>query len=95
MPVDLECSIMIHINDAIKRKTLERFMEKGLYPYSKFYLSEVKERFGKFWQNHFSTIGINGMNESLMNFMKRNIASEEGKKFALEILDFKVDNLFE
>ena len=72
----------------IKRKILERFTEDGLYPYSKFYLSDVKARFGKYWQNHFSTIGINGMNESLMNFMKRNIASAEGKEFALEILDF-------
>jgi len=77
----------------IKRKVLERFTEDGLYPYSKFYLSEVKERFGKFWQNHFSTIGINGMNESLLNFMKRNIASGEGKKFALEILDFMREHL--
>jgi len=77
----------------IKRKILERFTDEGLYPYSKFYLSEVKERFGKFWQNHFSTIGINGMNESLLNFMKRDIASDEGKKFALEILDFMREKL--
>jgi ribonucleoside-triphosphate reductase (formate) len=77
----------------IKRKILERFTEDGLYPYSKFYLSEVKERFGKYWQNHFSTIGINGMNESLLNFMKRDIASAEGKAFALEILDFMRERL--
>jgi anaerobic ribonucleoside-triphosphate reductase len=72
----------------IKRKILERFTDDGLYPYSKFYLSDVKARFGKYWQNHFSTIGINGMNEALLNFMKRDIASEEGKKFAIEMLDF-------
>ncbi len=77
----------------IKRKILERFTEDGLYPYSKFYLSEIRERFGKFWQNHFSTIGINGMNESLLNFMKRDIASPEGKAFALEILDFMREKL--
>jgi ribonucleoside-triphosphate reductase (formate) len=72
----------------IKRKILERFTESGLYPYSKFYLFDIRERFGKYWQNHFSTIGINGMNESLLNFMKRDIASSEGKAFAIEILDF-------
>ncbi len=72
----------------IKRKIIEKFTDDGLYPYSKFYLSEIKERFGKFWQNHFSTIGINGMNESLVNFMKQGIASKEGKAFAVEILNF-------
>jgi ribonucleoside-triphosphate reductase len=77
----------------IKRKILERFTDDGLYPYSKFYLSDVKERFGKFWQNHFSTIGINGMNESLLNFMKRDIASAEGKAFAIEMLDFMREHL--
>jgi ribonucleoside-triphosphate reductase (formate) len=77
----------------IKRKILERFTEDGLYPYSKYYLSDVKERFGKYWQNHFSTIGINGMNESLLNFMKRDIASKEGKAFALEVLDFMREHL--
>jgi ribonucleoside-triphosphate reductase (formate) len=56
-------------------------------------LSDIKNRFGKYWQNHFSTIGINGMNESLLNFMKRDIASPEGRAFALEILDFMRDRL--
>ncbi len=77
----------------IKRKIIEKFTDDGLYPYSKFYLSEIKERFGKFWQNHFSTIGINGMNEALVNFMKQNIASKEGKAFAIEILNFMREKL--
>jgi ribonucleoside-triphosphate reductase (formate) len=77
----------------IKRKVIEKFTDDSLYPYSKFYLSEIKERFGKFWQNHFSTIGINGMNESLINFMKQNIASREGKAFAMEILNFMREKL--
>ncbi len=77
----------------IKRKIIEKFTDDGLYPYSKFYLSEIKERFGKYWQNHFSTIGINGMNESLINFMKQNIASTEGRSFAIEILNFMRDRL--
>jgi ribonucleoside-triphosphate reductase (formate) len=77
----------------IKRKVIEKFTDDGLYPYSRFYLSDIKARFGKYWQNHFSTIGINGMNESLLNFMKRDIASAEGKEFALEILDFMRERL--
>jgi ribonucleoside-triphosphate reductase len=79
----------------IKRKVIEKFTEDGLFPYSRFYLSDVKERFGKYWQNHFSTIGLNGMNESLLNFMGKNIASPEGHQFALEVLDFMRDKLKE
>jgi len=77
----------------IKRKIIEKFTDEGLYPYSKFYLADIKARFGKYWQNHFSTIGINGMNESLLNFMKRDIVSAEGREFAMEILDFMRDEL--
>jgi ribonucleoside-triphosphate reductase len=79
----------------IKRKILERFTETGLYPYSKFYLRDVKKRFGNYWQNHFNTIGINGMNEALMNFMGKNIGSDEGLKFALKIMDAMRDKLRE
>lgn len=78
-----------------KRKVIESFTESGLYPYSKFYLKNIKERFGKYWKNHFSTIGIVGMNEACLNLLKKNIATEEGKKFALEVLDFMRDKLVE
>ncbi len=71
-----------------KRKLLEDFTEKGLYPYSKFYLEGIKSRFGEYWKNHFNTIGLVGMNEACLNFLGENIATEKGKKFALEILDF-------
>jgi len=72
-----------------KRKTVERFTEVGLYPYSKFYLRIVKQRFGEYWKNHFATIGLLGMNESIMNFMPgENIATEKGKDFSLRVLDF-------
>ncbi|KPK33002.1 MAG: anaerobic ribonucleoside-triphosphate reductase [Chlamydiae bacterium SM23_39] len=77
----------------IKRKIIEKFTEKGLYPYSKFYLRSVKKRFSQFWKNHFSTIGIVGMNEACLNLFKKPIASKEGKKFAQEILDFMRNNL--
>ena len=73
----------------IKRKFLEKYMEKGLYPYSKFYLADIKKRFGEYYKNHFNTIGILGLNESLINFFKdpnKGIASDEGRKFGLEIM---------
>jgi len=71
----------------IKRKILEGFTEKNLYPYSKFYLRHIKERFGIYWKNHFSTIGIIGMHEALINFMGKGIADPEGKEMSLRILD--------
>jgi len=77
----------------IKRKALNDFMEKGLYPYSKVYLANVKKMRGNYWANHFSTIGLIGMNESLLNFMKKDITTEEGRKFALDVLNFMRDKL--
>ena len=71
----------------IKRKILERFSETGLYPYSRHYLREIKKRFGNYWQNHFNTIGINGMNEAILNFMGKDIGSEQGLQFAGKIMD--------
>jgi ribonucleoside-triphosphate reductase (formate) len=73
---------------SIKRKVLESFTEKNLYPYSRFYLREVRERTGQYWSNHFSTIGIIGMNEACMNFMGRDIGTGEGREFALRVMDF-------
>lgn len=77
----------------IKRKTIEAFTEKGLYPYAKFYLDGVKKMRNSYWGNHFSTIGLIGMNEALLNFLKKDIASSGGKKFAIEVLDFMRERL--
>ena len=79
----------------IKRKVLEEFTEKGLYPYSKFYLRNVKQVFGKYWKNHFSTIGLIGMNEACLNFLGCNIGDKEGHKFAIKVLDFMRSKLIE
>jgi ribonucleoside-triphosphate reductase len=79
----------------IKRKILERFTEKGLYPYSKYYLRFVKESYGKYWKNHFSTIGIIGMNEALLNMFGYGIATEEGLKFAIKTLKFMREKLMD
>jgi ribonucleoside-triphosphate reductase len=72
----------------IKRKTLEALTENGLYPYSQFYLRRIKEAEGAYWRNHFSTIGLIGMNEALLNLNGRTIADEEGAAFALRVLDW-------
>lgn len=72
----------------IKRKVLEKFTDNNLYPYISFYLRLVKQRFGQYWKNHFSTIGLVGMNEACLNFLGKNIASEEGVQFAEEVLDY-------
>jgi len=72
----------------IKRKALDDFMEKGLYPYSRHYLHDVKTLRNSYFGNHFSTIGICGMNEALLNFLNEDITTQKGKKFALEVLDF-------
>lgn len=78
-----------------KRKVVEKFTDDGLYPYSRFYLHDIKERFGSYWQNHFNTIGINGMNEACVNLLGSSIASPEGQTFALEILDYMRDKMLE
>ena len=70
----------------IKRKELERFTEGGLYPYTTFYLRDVKARTGNYWTNHFSTIGIVGMNEACINLLGKNIATAEGQAFSLRVM---------
>jgi ribonucleoside-triphosphate reductase len=81
----------------VKRKIIEQNTEMGLYPYSRYYLQGVYQRFGRYWSNHFSTIGINGMNECIMNFYKKvynrneDITTPEGLKFANEVLDYMRD----
>lgn len=79
----------------IKRKTLENFTASGLYPYSRHFLENIKLQRGEYWGNHFSTIGIIGMNEALLNFFgpKTNIATPKGAAFAEEVLNFMRDTM--
>ncbi|MBN2688402.1 MAG: ribonucleoside triphosphate reductase [Deltaproteobacteria bacterium] len=72
----------------IKRKMLERFTDGDLYPYTKYYLRHVKERFGEYWKNHFSTIGLVGMNEACLNLLGKSIADPAGHDFSKRVLDF-------
>jgi ribonucleoside-triphosphate reductase len=74
---------------------LEKYTEGNLYPYTRYYLRDVKARFGEYWKNHFSTIGLVGMNEACLNFFGRNIATAEGQKFTLKVLDFMRKKLLE
>jgi ribonucleoside-triphosphate reductase len=71
----------------IKRKEVSRNMENGLLPYSKRYLGSL--------DNHFSTIGLVGMNEAIINFMgkEENITTPKGRTFALAVLDYMRDRL--
>ena len=77
----------------IKRKMLELLTEQGLYPYSHHYLQGTVQRFGSYWSNHFSTIGLIGMNEACLNLLGVGIAHPEGKTFAVRTLEFMRDLL--
>ena len=65
----------------IKRKVVQRLMDDGLFPYTRRYLGKLR--------NHFSTIGVNGINEMIRNFTndKDDITTEFGHNFALRLLD--------
>lgn len=77
----------------IKRKILETYTNGGLYPYTKFYLKSIRDRFQQYWKNHFSTIGIIGMNEACQNFLGVNLGSTKGRNFALQVMDFLRERL--
>ncbi len=77
----------------IKRKTIEDFTSKGLYPYSKFYLEDIGKARGGYFANHFATIGLIGMNEMLINFINEDITTLNGNKFALEVMNFMREKL--
>lgn len=77
----------------IKRKILERYTLNGLYPYTRFYLKNIYERFMQYWKNHFSTIGIIGMNEACVNYLGKNLGTSEGRAFALKVMDYLRERL--
>lgn len=77
----------------IKRKVIEEQTDKGLYPYSKNYLKDVKEKTGSYWYNHFNTIGLIGMNEACQNLLGRDVdlTMPEGQAFAIRTLEYMRD----
>ena len=70
----------------IKRKVLEKMTDSNLYPYTKYYLDNIKTAYGSYWQNHFSTIGLVGTNEALKELLGVDITTKKGSAFAEEIL---------
>jgi len=72
----------------VKRKVVERYTERGLYPYSMYYLRAIKQSRGRYWANHFSTIGVNGFNEAMLNFMGKDLTKKPAIEFSQEILEF-------
>lgn len=72
----------------IKRKIIEKQTELGLYPFAKRYLKDVKKRFGSFWANHFSTIGVIGMHEACLNLLGKGLETKEGQSFALSTMNY-------
>jgi len=81
----------------IKRKVVERFMDQGLYPFARHYLEDIKTRFGSYWANHFSTIGLLGMNESIKNFLgpKEDLTTKKGDAFAKKVMNHMRDKMME
>jgi len=73
----------------LKRKVVQRYIDGGLFPYTKRYLGELR--------NHFSTIGVNGVNEMIRNFTsdRHSIADPEGQRLACEFLDHIRERLLE
>ncbi len=81
----------------IKREVVEKLTDRNMYPYCKFYLKDVKSRTGKYWANHFNTIGIVGMNEAIMNLFSKeeNITTANGQAFAIKTMNFLRDLMVE
>ena len=81
--------LMVYAKDSLelKRKFITEYMDMGLFPYSQRYLGH--------FQNHFSTVGLNGMNEALLNFKGVSIATPQGSAFAKKVLLFMRDTLSE
>jgi ribonucleoside-triphosphate reductase len=79
----------------IKRKVLENLTSNNLYPYTKYYLRDIKKRFDQYWKNHFSTIGLIGVNEACLNLIGENVGTEMGQKFAVKIMDFMREKLID
>ncbi len=79
----------------IKRKVIENFTDRGLYPFSKVYLQEVKQCSGFYWNNHFSTIGITGMNEACLNLLGEPISSPRARDWAVKVLQVMRERLVE
>jgi len=75
----------------IKREIVEDTIEKGLTPYIAYYYGDVKKRYGSYTANHFSTIGMIGMEETIKNLFGKEYNMFTHKEFAQKVLDFMLD----
>jgi len=83
-----DCMVLAKESLEIKRHVSEEFTDHKLYPYTKHYLKPTKDKYNGYWFNHFSTIGILGMNEAIINLLATTITTPKGQKFANQVLDF-------
>ena len=69
----------------LKRKVVEKETDRGMYPFSARWLAGIKQREGSYWANHFSTIGLVGMQEACLNLLgdSGDLTTEQGQQFAL------------
>ena len=93
MKNDFEILIILNGCRDKTREIIEKFTDKGLYPYAKFYLRDIKERRGTYWSNHFATIGLVGMNECLLNLLGKDITDASAHEFAKEALAYMRERL--
>lgn len=77
----------------LKRKVVEQETDRGMYPFSARWLQSIKNKEGQWWANHFSTIGIVGMQEACLNLLgpDHDLTTEEGQAFALRTLGYLRD----
>ncbi|MBC8359516.1 MAG: ribonucleoside triphosphate reductase, partial [Candidatus Aminicenantes bacterium] len=82
-------NIMVLAKESLetKREIVNNMLARGLVPYTLVYLGH--------FDNHFSTIGILGMNEACLNFLKKGISTAEGKKFTIDVLNFMRETIKE
>ena len=80
-------NVMVLAKEALetKKKVVDNMLARGLMPYTQVYLGH--------FDNHFSTIGLCGMNETCLNFLGKGIATPEGKEFTIEVLHFMRDTI--
>ncbi|MCE5234837.1 MAG: ribonucleoside triphosphate reductase [Clostridiaceae bacterium] len=77
----------------IKRKVVEEQTSRGMYPYSAYYLKDIKARTGQYWYNHFNTVGLLGMNEACLNLLGEDLTTKSGQEFGTRTLNYMRDLL--
>jgi len=79
----------------LKRKVVEKETDRGMYPFSARWLAGIKQREGSYWANHFSTIGLVGMQEACLNLLgdAGALTTMQGQQFALDTMELLRDRI--